>query len=92
MERDISEKEKEQILNLGAFGYDAFLCSNVLGWPIDEIEGYMKDKQSVFYQNYETGKIRADYVIDLKLFEQARQGDLKALEQLEKRKRMRRNR
>jgi hypothetical protein len=89
MERIITEQEKEKILNLGAFEYTASMCSNVLGWDVKEIEELLNDKESDFYQIYNTGFVRSQYIIDLKLFEQAQSGDIKSLDKLEARKRRR---
>lgn len=89
MERHITEKEIEQIINLGALGYTPNLCSEILGWEQKEIEYLLKNKESVFYKNFQKGEIRAQYVIDLKLFELAQQGDIKALDKLELRKKLR---
>lgn len=89
MVRNITEKEKEQILNLGAFEYSAKMCSSVLGWDEEEIQSYLNDDQSDFHKLYETGRTKAQYVIDLKLFEQAQAGDIKSLDKLQQRKRLR---
>lgn len=89
MERNITEKEKEQILNLGAFEYNPGMCADVLGWEKKEVESALKDKTSEFYKLYNTGLVRAQYVIDLKLFEQAQSGYIKSLDKLQTRKRMR---
>jgi len=89
MERNITEKEKSIIENLGAFEYSALMCSQILDWEIKEVELAFKNQNSGFYKMYNTGKVRAGYVIDLKLFEQAQSGDIKALEKLDMRKRAR---
>ena len=86
MERTLSEKEKELILNFGALEYDARRCAAILGWKEKEFQKGLDDAKSEVHRLYESGKIKAEYVIDLKLFEQAQQGDLKALEELEGRK------
>jgi hypothetical protein len=88
MERNITEKEKYQIVNFGAFEYSNEMCSIILGWDVDEIDELMSDKKSEFYKLYRSGFIKSQYVIDLKLFEQAQSGDIKSLEKLEQRKRL----
>jgi hypothetical protein len=85
MERNLTEKEKEQLLNMGAFEYDAQMCASILGFEIKDVESLMKNPESEFYKTYKTGQIRAQYVIDLKLFEQAQGGDIKALDKLKNR-------
>lgn len=89
MERTITDKEKEIILNLGAFEYDNERCAHVLGWDTEYVNKQMDTPESEFYILYQRGLVRAQYVIDLKLFEQAQSGDIKSLEKLEKRKNQR---
>ena len=89
MERFITDKEKEQIANCGAFAYPSDRCAAVLGWPEDETAKLFIDKKSDFFKAYSAGKYKAEYVIDLKLFEQAQAGDIKSLDKLENRKRLR---
>lgn len=89
MERSINDKEKEQITNLGAFEYDSLRCASVLEWDEKEVIALMSDDNSEFMKLYNRGKFRAEYVIDLKLFEQSQAGDIKSLEKFSHRKRMR---
>jgi len=89
MERLITDKEKEQIANCGAFAYSSDRCAAVLGWEEEEVEAMMEDEDGKFSKAYSAGKYRAEYVIDLKLFEQAQAGDIKSLDKLETRKRTR---
>jgi len=90
MERSLTEKQKEQIANCGAFNYSPDRCAAVLGWTIEETMIVFKDKESDFFEAYSSGQYKAEYVIDLKLFEQAQAGDIKSLDKLESRKRSRR--
>lgn len=87
MERSIDEKEREMIISFGALGYAPRMMSDVLDWPIAEVTQLYANKESEFYKLYRKGKSRSDYVIDLKLFEMAQGGDLRAMKELEKRKR-----
>lgn len=87
MERSITEKEKDIIINSGAFNYEPLKIANILGWSAEEVTAFQKDIKSDFYKFYLQGKDKADYVIDLKLFELAQAGDLKAISVFEKRKR-----
>ena len=86
MERHINDKEKEKIKNMGAFGYSFDRCAVILGWSVEEVEGFFNDPESDFNRLYNEGKIKFDYVIDIKLFEQAMAGDINSLEKLEERK------
>ena len=89
MERIITDKEAEQIANCGAFGYSPDRCSAVLGWTEEEVSNEILNKSSRWNKLYSAGGYRAEYVIDLKLFEQAQAGDIKSLDKLELRKRKR---
>jgi len=84
------EKETiEQIVNFGVFEYKPEKMASILGFTKQEIETEMKNKESDFYKFFQKGKDMADYVIDLKLFDMAKTGDIKALEKLDSRKRLR---
>jgi len=89
MVRALTEKEREQVINLGALEYSAEHCAAVLGWSIKDIQSAFNDQDSDFFKAYESGRLKAEYVIDLKLFEQAQAGDIKSLDKLELRKRRR---
>lgn len=83
---EIKKEQEEQIINIGVFGYPASKIANILAFDVDEVEKELKDKYSKLNQLLSKGKDMADYVIDLKLFEMARTGDIKALEKLNYRK------
>lgn len=85
----INNEIEEQIINFGVFGYNAQKISNILNISIEVINKELSDEKSDFYRLYQKGKDIADYVIDLKLFEMAKSGDIKALDKLEFRKRNR---
>lgn len=72
---------------MGALGYTVDMCISVLGVKnTEEFRKAFKDPKSEIYQLYKQGEIRAQYLIDLKLFEMAQSGDLKAMQKLEIRK------
>jgi len=83
---EIKKEQHEQIVNCGVFDYDAQKLSNILGFKKEDIETEMKNKDSELSQLLQKGKDMADYVIDLKLFEMAKTGDIKALDKLGQRK------
>ena len=84
------DKDKElKIINFGVFGYDQRKMANILDIDEKEIGKMIADKSSEFNKLLQKGKDMADYVIDLKLFEMAKSGDIKALDKLDLRKRMR---
>lgn len=86
MARNINDHDGDVIINCGAFNYQAPKIANILDWPVSEVENLLNDINSDLSKLYVKGKDRADYVIDLKLFELAQSGDLKALEEFENRK------
>jgi len=81
MERNITEEQKEQIINFGAFDYRSEKISHILMWELKEVEKLIRDKKSEFYKLYMKGLHTRDYVLDEKLFDMSRSGDLKALEE-----------
>jgi len=85
----ILKENEEQIINFGVFNYDALKIANILGLTETEIETEIKDKNSDLSKLLQKGRDMSDFVIDLKLFEMARSGDIKALEELEYRKKIR---
>lgn len=85
----IEKEQEEQIINFGVFDYDAPKIANILGFDVKEVQKEIESKTSLLSQLLQKGKDMGDYVIDLKLFEMAKRGDIKALEKLNSRKRMR---
>jgi len=86
---EIKKEQEEQIINFGAFEYDEKKIASILGIDIKEVEKEISDKNSLLSKLLEKGKDMSDYVIDLKLFDMGKSGDIKALEKLENRKRLR---
>ena len=82
----IKKEQEEQIINFGAFDYDAKKIANILNLEIKIVEAELKNKNSELSLLWQKGKDMADYVIDLKLFDQAKNGDVKSLNKLEERK------
>jgi hypothetical protein len=78
----ITDENKEIIINSGAFGYDADVMSSLLQVDIDVIKKQF-DNKTEFKKLYEFGKNMAKYKLDLKLFEMAKNGDVKAIQQFE---------
>ena len=82
----IVKEQEEQIINFGVFNYNAKKIASILGVDKKEIEQELKNQESEFSKLFQKGKDMADYVIDLKLFEMAKSGDIKALDKLDSRK------
>lgn len=80
-----TEREKEMIINFGSLSYDANRCAGIMEIDEELIEKQLADKNSEFAKLYARGQYRAEYVIDVKLFELAQTGDIKAIEKLEAR-------
>lgn len=86
---EIKKEQEEQVINFGVFDYDAKKIASILGFDKTEVSEELKNKDSKLCLLLQKGKDMADYVIDLKLFEMAKTGDIKALEKLDQRKRIR---
>jgi hypothetical protein len=86
---EIKKEQEEQIVNFGAFGYDALKIGNILGLTEIEIENEIKNENSELFKLLQKGRDMSDFVIDLKLFEMAKTGDIKALEKLDFRRKNR---
>ncbi len=71
------------------FNYDSKKIASILELDKDEVDSELKNEESELSKLLQKGKDMADYVIDLKLFEMAKTGDIKALEKLDLRKRRR---
>ena len=82
----IKPEQIDQIINFGAFSYPAKKIANILNLEEIDVQKEMDNPLSEMAALIQKGKDMADYVIDLKLFELAKAGDLKALEKFEKRK------
>jgi len=79
----------EMIANFGALGYDAKKMSSILGVSEIEIVQELKNKDSEFAKLFQKGVDMSEYVIDIKVFNLAKQGDLAAIALFEKRKEQR---
>jgi hypothetical protein len=79
----------KKVMQLGTLGYPLSKCINVLedGFDVEQFKKDFYDETSEIFLSYQKGADKADFLIDNKLFEKARAGDLKALEKYELRKR-----
>lgn len=85
---EILKEDEEKVINCGAFNYSAGKIASLLGLEKEEVADELRNEESLLFKLYQRGKDMADYAIDLKLFELSRAGDLKALEQFNKRKKI----
>ena len=84
-----SEDFLKKIVGVGSLGYSVQKIINVLDVADQDIDQFTKDffdESSLIRKNYNKGMDIADYAIDQKLFEKAKAGDLKALEEYQKRR------
>ena len=84
--RKLTKKEQDLIIDFGALNYQASKIAIILEVDLNEIKTELQDINSEVYKLYRKGKYMADYKIDLKIFELAQTGDMKAIERFEKQK------
>lgn len=91
MERNVDDYStyKDDFINFGGLGYSPALCACITGLDEGFIESQIDDDDTEIGVWYARGAAKADYIIDLKLFELAQQGDIRALDKLEQRKKTR---
>lgn len=84
----MTELSQKAIVNGGAIGYDAetilMLVDDV---DLADLTKQSAKKDSEFWRLYLKGEVKSQYVIDQKLLEMAHSGDLKAIQQMEIRRR-----
>jgi len=84
----IKTEHHEMIINMGVFNYGSKKIANILELDHEYIEKEIQNKDSEINKLLQKGCDLSDYVIDLKLFDLAKLGDLKALEKLDKRRKL----
>jgi hypothetical protein len=82
----LSQEEQDQIIDFGALGYDPHRIAVLLSISEKNLIEEFDNENSDINKLYKKGVYLAEYKIDLKLFEMATKGDIKALEKYEKRK------
>ena len=85
---EYNEDFLKKMVQVGTLGYPLSKIINVL--DIDDIKQFTKDfdnQKSQVAISYQKGVDKADFVLDSKLFDMAKGGDLKALDKYETRKR-----
>lgn len=86
MARQLTDREISLILNFGALHYTPeMIFLNLDGFTQEEVENELKNPNSMMSITYRKGQARAQFLIDSKLFELAKTGDLAALEKYERR-------
>lgn len=84
---NFTEEQIKMIKNMGALSYPPEKIASIMGLNEEEIKRAFFDKSTDFYRHYQNGANMSNYLIDLKLMENAHAGDIKAIEKLEERKR-----
>ena len=85
---EYNEDFLKKMVQVGTLGYPLSKIINVL--DIDDAKQFTKDfdnPKSNVAISYQKGVDKADFVLDSKLFDMAKGGDLKALQKYEERKR-----
>jgi hypothetical protein len=85
---EYNEDFLKKMVQVGTLGYPLSKIINVL--DIDDAKQFTKDfdnPKSKVAISYQKGVDKADFVLDSKLFDMAKGGDLKALDKYEMRKR-----
>lgn len=85
---EYNEDFLKKMVQVGTLGYPLSKIINVL--DIDDAKQFTKDFDNPKSQvaiSYQKGVDKADFVLDSKLFDMAKGGDLKALDKYETRKR-----
>lgn len=83
---NLTEDQKKMLKNMGALGYPAKKISNIMKLDVSFLESQLSNQNSEIFKIYNEGADYASYIIDLKLFEMAQSGDIKAIEKMEKRR------
>lgn len=82
-----TEEQIKKMEQLGMLGYSVEKCINVC--DIKDEVSFRKDfanPNSIIKKSYDRGVDKAEFAIDIKLFDKARSGDLSALKKYEERK------
>ena len=89
MKVEYDEESLKKITSAGMLGYDVDKIINVFDIDPKNEKQFRKDfnnKKSEVAKAYKKGQDKGEYVIDIKLFNMAKEGDLQALEKYEQRK------
>jgi hypothetical protein len=84
---EFTADQLKRAVQLGALGYGAIKSANVL--EVEDIDEFLVDFNnpiSEFQKYYQKGVDMADFAIDAKLFDMAKNGNLQAMKEFEIRK------
>jgi len=78
---EYSEELLTQIVQAGTLGYPLSKIMNIFDIKDDaKFKADFYDEKSVLWKSYKKGIDKSDFILDSKLFEIAKSGDLKAIE------------
>lgn len=86
---EYNEDFLKKMVQVGTLGYPLSKIINVLDVEEKDTVQFTNDfdnQRSKIYISYRKGVDKADFILDTKLFEMAKNGDLKALQKYEERK------
>jgi hypothetical protein len=75
-------ENEEMVINMGLFHYDPRMIASLLGCEQSEVDKELANPKSQLCKLLQKGRDMGEYVIDLKLFDMAKSGDVKALDKL----------
>jgi len=79
----IDDSSRIDVINFGAFAYSPEQIAMILQEDLKQVKADLADPNSDLHKLYNHGQATAKYMIDKKLFDQAKNGDLKSLEEIE---------
>lgn len=82
----LSEEDLNKIEELGAVNYSLAHISLYLSIPQTILEAWMKEEESPFYIAYHRGLLKTQFEIDLKLSQDAKTGNITAIQIRDKHK------
>ena len=84
-----TEEQLKKMIHMGILGYPVEKCINILDIESKDESQFISDfnsPQSELAKAYQKGKDKGEYQIDMKLYQKATEGDMKALQKYEERK------
>jgi len=86
---EYSEEVLKKMVHMGILGYPVEKCINILDVEPKDEKQFTEDynnSESELAKAYQKGKDKGEYQIDMKLYQKATEGDMKALQKYEERK------
>jgi hypothetical protein len=83
---ELTEDELSKINWFGALGYDPQRMFMILNWEPEKMEKHLNNETGQFHETYLKGSVLFEFKVDAALAQMAQNGDIKAIEYLDKRK------